>query len=139
MDSSGAASASTRASPTRPVIAGRRWTIRLHRNQNPAFVVSFFPKNGMWSFSMFRPTKPRTAGSSVSAASIIVNTTAAPPMAMPWRNARPMSSAPSSEMTTTIPANSTARPAVSIDRSTAASGSRPSRRPRRYRVTMNSE
>ena len=50
----------------------------------------------------------------------------------------PAMARPAIAMTTVVPANSTARPAVSMDRSTASRGSSPSRRPLRKRVRMNS-
>ena len=56
--------------------------------------------------------------------------TPSPPMFMAKR--------PSTEMTTVVPAKRTARPEVSTARTTAPSGSSPSWRPCRYRVTMNS-
>ena len=49
-----------------------------------------------------------------------------------------ISRSPSTEITTVVPANSTARPAVSMARTTLRSGSSPAVRFSRYRVTMNS-
>ena len=48
------------------------------------------------------------------------------PTAMPWTKLTPMRNRPRIEITTVQPANSTARPAVSIARTTADSGSSPS-------------
>ena len=45
---------------------------------------------------------------------------------------------PSSEITTVVPAKSTARPAVSIDSAVAASHDSPRRLASRYRVTIKS-
>ena len=63
---------------------------------------------------MFVPTKPSTAGSSVTAAATVTATTAAAPMPKPLMKERPMANMPSSAMITVRPANSTARPDVSI-------------------------
>ncbi len=61
---------------------------------------------------------------------VITNSTAAmAPKARPYTKGWPMSSMPSSEMTTVVPANSTARPDVSRARTAAPLGSRPSARP----------
>ena len=59
------------------------------------------------------------------------------PIAMPRMNDRPTRNRPSTEITTVPPANSTARPLVSIEWTTAVSGSMPSCRASRYRVLMN--
>ena len=61
-----------------------------------------------------RPAKPSRAGSSVSEATSVVATTAAVPSARPVMKLTCMTSMPSSEITTVVPANSTARPAVSM-------------------------
>ena len=71
--------------------------------------------------SMRLPTQPSSDGSSVSVASTISNTPTAEPTAMPVTKLRPMSVRPSSEITTVMPANTTARPLVSIDSTTASS------------------
>ena len=60
---------------------------------------------------------------------MVMATTAAAPTPRPPTKAMPISSMPSSEMTTVVPANSTARPAVSRAVTTEVSGSRPSWRP----------
>jgi hypothetical protein len=83
------------------------------------------------------PTQPRRAGSSVSVARTISSTPTAEPTAMPVTKLRPMSVRPSSEMTTVMPANTTARPLVSIDSVTASSTDAPAWIASRYRVTMN--
>ncbi len=49
-----------------------------------------------------------------------------------------MRNSPKSEITTVPPANMTERPEVISDVTTASRGSRPSKIPWRYRVTMNS-
>ena len=61
------------------------------------------------------PTQPSSAGSSVSEARIISSTPSAEATATPWTKLSPMRNRPSSEMITVMPANSTARPLVSID------------------------
>ncbi len=78
---------------------------------------------------MFVPTKPSTAGSSVTAAATVSATTAAAPMPSPLMNDSPIASMPSNAMITVSPAKSTARPDVSIAVTTASSGSRPACRP----------
>ena len=50
----------------------------------------------------------------------------------------PMRKSPNNEMTTVPPANRTERPDVISDVTTASRGSRPSKMPCRYRVTMKS-
>ena len=62
-------------------------------------------------------------------ASITTATVTEVPTAMPFTKSTPMRNRPSSEMTTVQPANTTARPAVSMARTTACSGSKPSARP----------
>ena len=71
---------------------------------------------------MLRPTKPSSAGSSVTDANIVVSTPIEMPMATPRIIDVFISSRPSTEMTTVVPANSTARPAVSSACTTAAFG-----------------
>ena len=88
--------------------------------------------------STLGPMKPNSAGSNVTEAIIVTSTVIAAPTPRPWKNGRPMSSRPSSEMTTVIPANSTARPAVSMARAVASDEDLPLRSSSRYRVTMNS-
>ena len=60
------------------------------------------------------PANPSSAGSSVSDAATVTATTAAALMARPWMKATPITSMPSSEITTVNPANRTDRPAVSM-------------------------
>ena len=71
---------------------------------------------------MFVPTKPSTAGSSVTAGTTVTATTAAAPMPSPLMNDSPIASMPSNAMITVRPANSTARPDVSIAVITAVFG-----------------
>ena len=59
-------------------------------------------------------------------------------IATPYRKLTPSANIPSIAMHTIIPANSTARPEVSIASTTASSPLSPRIRPWRYRVTMNS-
>jgi hypothetical protein len=59
------------------------------------------------------PAKPRSAGRSVREAMTVTATTRAAPTASPWTKLTPITSMPSSEITTVVPAKVTARPAVS--------------------------
>ena len=63
--------------------------------------------------SILSPANPSRAGSKVSEAATVMATTRAAPSARPDTKVMPISSMPSSEMTTVVPANSTERPAVS--------------------------
>src|ERR1019366_7098198 len=65
------------------------------------------------------------AGSKVSAAAITASTATIVPTARPTRYCWPISSSPSSEMMTVVPANRTARPAVDMARTTASRGASP--------------
>ena len=87
---------------------------------------------------MFAPVKPSTAGNNVIDASITNATVTDVPRARPWTNETPIRNRPSTEIMTVVPAKTTARPAVSMARTTAGSGASPSWSPWRYRVTMNS-
>ena len=87
---------------------------------------------------MLLPTKPSTAGSSVTAASIVISTPSEMPIARPCTAGTSISSIPSTAMTTVVPANTTERPAVSSASTTALSGWWPSRSACRYRVTISS-
>src|SRR5436305_5675537 len=78
---------------------------------------------------MFVPTKPSTAGRSVTAAATVTATTHAAPIPSPLMNDSRIASMPSNAMITVRPANSTARPEVSIAVVTASSGSRPALQP----------
>ncbi len=71
--------------------------------------------------SMRAPTQPSRAGSKVSEAAIIMATASAEAMATPCTKANPISNRPSNAMITVMPANSTARPLVSIDATTESS------------------
>ena len=88
------------------------------------------------------PTIVSSAGSSVSEASITSSTPIEAEIATPYRKLTPSSIIPSSAITTVQPANSTARPAVSIACTTDSRGS-PNVGPgvayaSRKRVRMNS-
>ena len=87
---------------------------------------------------MLRPAKPRAAGSSVTEAAMTISRVSTTVKANPVIAGCPISSRPSIEMTTVMPANSTARPAVVIAVWVARRGSCPSARLLRNRVTMNS-
>jgi hypothetical protein len=68
---------------------------------------------------------------------MVTATVMAAPMPNPATKATPINSIPSSEMTTVVPANRTARPAVLMATAVASPPSRPAWMPSRYRVTMN--
>jgi len=85
----------------------------------------FWPGSGRCSRSIHLPDLLSSAGSSVSAASIVSPTATADAIAAPCRNERPSSSRPSSAMITVQPAKNTVRPAVSIASSSASSRSAP--------------
>ena len=139
IENSGITRRPTTASPASPAVHGRRWITRLHRNHSDVRPGrSNRESRGSRNRSMFRPANPRTAGRSVIEASIVTNTAAAPPTAIPWTKSNPISRMPRNDTTTTIPANTTARPDVVMASAVASSGSSPSRSPARYRVTMNS-
>lgn len=72
-----------------------------------------------------RPRIASSAGSSVSAAMTVKATVTAAAMATPWRKLTPRANMPSIAMHTISPANSTARPLVSIASTTAASRDSP--------------
>ena len=74
----------------------------------------------------------------MSDATAVTKTTTAAAPASPVMNDRPMRSMPSSEITTVVAANATARPAVSSATTVASSTEAPLCRFSRYRVTMNS-
>ena len=74
----------------------------------------------------------------MTAASMVVKTPIAIAIDTPRMIDVFMSQRPSTEIMTVVPANSTARPAVSIARTTLRSGSSPASRCSRKRVTTNS-
>ena len=86
---------------------------------------------------MLPPMKPSMAGSRVSAASMVMTTPAAAAIPRERLTSRPTTSRPRTETTTVVPANSTARPAVSMAVTTASTGSCPAASASRYRVTTN--
>ncbi len=87
--------------------------------------------------SIRSPANPNKAGSRVSDANRVNATTTAMPIAIPEMKPSCMTSMPSSEMTTVDPANTTARPAVSIAISVDCSMLCPLCRFSRNLVTMN--
>ncbi len=78
---------------------------------------------------MARPAKPSMAGKRVRAPAITSSTATMVPTAKPWRKGSWSTKSPTSEMTTVVPANRTARPDVASETMTAWRGSRPSNRP----------
>ena len=139
MEKSGTARTTNTVRATIPDVHGRRWIMRLQRYQklSGVGVAPVCRSLGRCKRSMARPAKPSMAGSNVKAAAITSTTAAIVPTASPWRNGSCRRKRPSKEMTTVVPANSTARPDVASAVATAWRGSRPSNSPCRYRVTMN--
>jgi hypothetical protein len=88
--------------------------------------------------STLPPAKPSRAGSSVNEASTVTATVAAALTAMPCTKPTPISSMPSREMTTVMPAKSTERPAVSMAIWMDSRTSWPVWSCSRYLVTMSS-
>jgi hypothetical protein len=88
---------------------------------------------------MCRPARPRTAGTSVTAATIITATAIADMNPSRATYGTPESTRPVIAMTTVPPANSTACPAVPFARPMDSFTSMPAARFWRWRVTMNSE
>ena len=80
----------------------------------------------MWSRSMLWPTKPSRAGRRVSAPAMTSRTARIDPTAKPSMDGCCTTNSPSREITTVLPAKSTARPAVAIATTAASRGSRPS-------------
>ena len=123
-------------------IAGRRPRIRVQRahSGDSSSVVSSPARTARRSRRRGTrpPTAPNSAGSSVSAAITVNATTTAAATATPYRKLTPSANIPSIAITTIIPANSTARPEVSIASTTASSRLTPRRVACRKRVTMNS-
>ena len=76
---------------------------------------------------MRAPKRESAAGRTVSAASIVISTASAEAIASPYRKLTPSANCPSRAMITVMPANSTARPAVSIASSIAGWSSAPAR------------
>ena len=89
-------------------------------------------------FSMFSPAKPRKAGSSVSDAKTVSATVTDAVTARPCTKPMPMRSMPSTETTTVAPANSTARPAVSMAMATDSRTVWPAWSCSRWRVMISS-
>lgn len=71
------------------------------------------------------PAKPSNAGNRVIDAIIVIATVVAAPIPRPEMNSRPINNMPSNEITTVTPANTTARPAVSIALTVASSNDWP--------------
>ena len=84
------------------------------------------------------PTRANRAGSAVRAAVMVSSTAIADEIASPLRKVTPSTTMPSKASITVVPANSTARPAVSIAPTVASRTLLPSRRFSRKRVTMKS-
>ena len=115
----------TRRPPT-SAAHGRRCNERAQRAHTVWSGSTRFFAPGSANLSIVWPTNPSTAGSSVTAAAITNSTASDAPTARPRMNDTPITKSPSSEITTVPPANSTARPLVSIAWTTARCGSTPS-------------
>ena len=79
------------------------------------------------------------AGTKVRLPAIAAMITAIVPRAIEWKISLGSMNRPASEIITARPEKKTARPAVALAVSIAASLGRPARRSERNRVTMNSE
>ena len=97
------------------------------------------PKYGIASHSIRRPRTARTAGRNVSDPMTEMSTTLMVATAMERKMELSISSSPAREMATARPLKNTARPAVLLATSMAASTERPARRSVRKRLMMNSE
>ena len=86
---------------------------------------------------MRSPANPMRAGSSVREATTVRATVTEALTARPWTKGTPMSSMPSNEMTTVIPAKRTERPAVSMAMLIDVRTSWPAWSCSRYRVMMS--
>ena len=138
IESTGIASTSSRPAEATAAGHGWRWMNRLQANQNPVPSGRARPSPGTRQRSTPRPTRLSIAGSSVREASIVSSTATDEASAGAYRNCTPSANMPSSAITTVAPANSTARPAVSMASSTASSTPSPIRNPARNRVTTKS-
>jgi hypothetical protein len=86
---------------------------------------------------MFGPAKPSIAGINVTAMAIATSTVPAAASPMTVRKGMPTTDRPARAMTTVMPANTTAPPAVALARAADSSTLCPSARFWRCRVTMN--
>ncbi len=131
MCSAGTASASRISTETTTAGHGLRCTNSDQRPQralSPAAAAAARrsrPGSGRRRRSIQSPDLLSTAGSTVSAPTIVSSTASADAIAAPCRNDSPSSSRPSSAMMTVQAAKKTVRPAVSIALSSAASRSMP--------------
>ena len=107
-----------REGSARPPIAaghGCAWIARLQRVQMLLSTLRFFFAPGNANLSIVWPTKPSTAGSSVTAAAITNSTASDAPTARPRMNDTPITNRPSSEITTVLPGEQHGAPA-GVDR-----------------------
>ena len=139
--STGMAKMTMTAAATVASTAGERSTVpdqRAHRPLGPGAVTWPASRRCCRRLSTRIPKTPSSAGSKVTAAATVNATVSAQATARPFRKVIPSTKMPSSAMHTVPPANSTARPEVSIAATAASSAVSPDCRPRRCRVTMNS-
>ena len=121
-------------------IVGLRSTVLAQRAHMPAAPGAGAPeasRRRCRRLSTRIPKTPSSAGSRVTAASTVKTTVSAEATARPFRKLTPRTKMPSRAMHTVLPANSTARPELSMALTAACSGVSPDCRPRRCLVTMN--
>ncbi len=130
---------SRRSSATIPIAIGpgRRMTTVARRCQNPVPSALGFRRHST-SESTRLPRTAMNAGSTTTAASAASATTAMPAYANDRRKYSGNTSSAASETPTVSALNSTVRPAVSTDRTTASCIESPFRTSSRYLDTMNS-
>ena len=97
------------------------------------------PRNGIRPRFTPSPRIARVAGRNVSEPTTETRTTAIVPIAIDRKSGSSSRNRPPIEIMTARPEKNTARPAVALATSIAASFERPCRRSVRNRVTMNSE
>ncbi len=134
IDRAGIAMTSMTASPATTAGHGWRPTKRAQRAHIPSSAAGRARRRDGRPTRL--PTYASNAGSIVRLASMVSSTASADATASPSRKLRPSTTMPSSAMITVVPANSTARPAVSIATIVAGATSAPDRRLSRKRVTM---
>ena len=120
---------------------GRRWTVWLQRaaaDSRVGFAARLRPSTGSRRRSTFGPRYESSAGSRETEASITTSTASEAAIATPYMYGRPVSSRPSTAITTVPPAMTTLRPAVVTASTTASWRSLPSRIAARNRVRTSS-
>ena len=123
----------------RAAMAGRFMTAWTTRAQAPAPSARRRETNGIVPRSTRSPRMERTAGRKTRLPRTETRMTAIVPTAIVWKTATGIRKSPASEIITAMPLKKTARPAVELATSIAASRPRPARRSERKRVIMNRE